>query len=57
MQYLLGLIVEGLFWTTGAGFKKIAGRRPSKTGNPEKWLGFLFYAAIIAAIIYFRNFF
>ena len=57
MQYLLGLVIEGLFWTTGAGFKRLAGARLSKTGNPEKWIGFLFYAAVIAAIIYFRNFF
>jgi len=43
VDLFLSIVVEGLFWGTGAGLKKIAGRRLSQNGTSETWIGFLFY--------------
>jgi hypothetical protein len=48
-DFILEMITEGLFWSTGAGLKKLTGRPLSETGASEKWLGFLFYLALIAS--------
>ena len=52
-DFFFEVIVEGLFWSTGAGLKKLTGRPLSESGYSEKWLGFLFYAALIVAAIIF----
>lgn len=43
VDLFLSIVVEGLFWGTGAGLKKMAGRRLSQNGTSETWIGFLVY--------------
>jgi hypothetical protein len=55
LDYVIAEIAQTLFWGTGAQIKKLTGRPPSETGSGEKWLGFLFYLALIVASIVILN--
>lgn len=52
VDLFLSIVVEGLFWGTGAGLKKMAGRRLSQNGTSETWIGFLFYL-LLSVLVFF----
>ena len=52
-EIVFSLVVEGVFWGTGAGLKKLMGRRISDAGTSEAWLGFAFYVFLGVAVAFF----
>lgn len=52
IDLFLSIVVEGLFWGTGVGIKKMTGRPLSQNGTSETWIGFLFYL-LLAVVVFF----